>query len=222
MTPKLFKEDLDSGRGNVTVLINSPGGDCFAAAQIYNMLTAYDGKVTVKVDGLAASAASVIAMAGDEVLMSPVSMMMIHNPATFAFGDHTDMQKAIDMLDGVKNSIINAYAVKTGMSRAKLSRLMDDETWMDATKAVELGFADDVIKRKNDDEKESTDTEASDEFVSVLFSRHNSEMVLLNKLEEHYGKKPFTKPEIVEMKPADTGRSADEVRARLEIMKKFI
>ena len=99
-----------------------------AAAQIYNMLADYKGNVTVKIDGIAASAASVIAMAGDNVLMSPVSMMMIHNPATVAFGDHTEMAKAIEMLEGVKDSIINAYSLKTGMSRAKLSRLMDAET----------------------------------------------------------------------------------------------
>lgn len=118
-----------------------------AAAQIYNMLADYKGNVTVKIDGIAAAAASVIAMAGDNVLMSPVSMMMIHNPATVAFGDHTEMAKAIEMLEGVKDSIINAYSLKTGMSRAKLSRLMDAETWMDATKAVELGFADDIITK---------------------------------------------------------------------------
>ncbi len=99
-----------------------------AAAQIYNMLTAYNDKVTVKIDGIAASAASVIAMAGDTVLVSPVSMLMIHNPATIAWGDHAEMQKAIDMLSEVKESIINAYVLKTGLSRARLSHLMDAET----------------------------------------------------------------------------------------------
>ena len=121
----MFKDELNAGSGDITVWINSPGGDCVAAAQIYNMLANYKGNVTVKIDGIAASAASVIAMAGNTVLMSPVSMMMIHNPATMAFGDHTEMAKAIEMLEGVKDSIINAYALKTGMSRAKLSRLMD-------------------------------------------------------------------------------------------------
>ena len=128
VTPKLFKEELNSGSGDITVWINSPGGDCVAAAQIYNMLTDYKGNVTVKIDGIAASAASVIAMAGNKVLMSPVSMMMIHNPATFAFGDHAEMQKAMAMLDEVKESIINAYVIKTGLSRSKLSHLMDAET----------------------------------------------------------------------------------------------
>jgi ATP-dependent Clp protease protease subunit len=147
VSPALFKSDLEDGTGDITVWVNSPGGDCFAAAQIYNMLRDYKGKVTVKVDGLAASAASVIAMAGDEVLVSPVSMIMIHNPSTVAMGDSAEMQKAIEMLSEVKASIINAYQAKTGLSRNKLSKLMDDETWMDATKAVELGFADGVIER---------------------------------------------------------------------------
>ena len=149
MTPQLFKDELNSGKGDITVWINSPGGDCVAAAQIYNMLMDYK---TVKIDGIAASAASVIAMAGTKVLVSPVSMLMIHNPATVAFGDTAEMQKAISMLDEVKESIINAYELKTGMSRAKLSRLMDAETWMDANSAVEMGFADEIMKRSGDSE----------------------------------------------------------------------
>jgi ATP-dependent Clp protease protease subunit len=147
VTPALFKSDLDSGKGPITVWINSPGGDVWAAAQIYNMLLSYGGKVTVKIDGLAASAASVIAMAGDEVLVSPVSMLMIHNPSTMAMGDKDDLAQAISMLDSVKDSILNAYVKKTGLSKNKLSKLMDDETWMDANKAVELGFADRVMER---------------------------------------------------------------------------
>lgn len=118
------------GTGDVMVWINSPGGDCIAAAQIYTMLKEYPGKVTVKIDGMAASDASVVAMAGDSVLMSPVSMMMIHNPATGAWGDYTAMEQAIAMLDEAKESILNAYVLKSGLSRAKLSHLMDVETWM--------------------------------------------------------------------------------------------
>ena len=118
-----------------------------AAAQIYNMMMEYPGNVTVKIDGIAASAASVIAMAGTKVLVSPVSMLMIHNPMTAAMGDTSEMQKAIAMLDEVKESIINAYEIKTGMSRAKLSHLMDAETWMDAHTAIDMGFADEILTR---------------------------------------------------------------------------
>ncbi|MEG0580468.1 MAG: Clp protease ClpP, partial [Niameybacter sp.] len=142
VTPKQFKSELLSGSGDITIWINSPGGDVFAASQIYNMLMDYKGKVTVKIDGLAASAASVIAMAGGEVLVSPVAMFMIHNPMTMAFGDTVEMEKAISMLAEVKESIINAYELKTGLTRAKLSHLMDAESWFNAKKAVELGFAD--------------------------------------------------------------------------------
>ena len=147
------------------------------------MLRDYKGNVTVKIDGLAASAASVIAMAGDTVLMSPVAMMMIHNPATIAMGDHNDMQKAIDMLSGVKDSIINAYAEKTGMSRNKLSRLMEDETWMDATKAVELGFADSVIERAA--VKEDTGDGSEGMAPSMLFSRKAYARAVTNKIADH-------------------------------------
>ena len=163
ITPKQFKAELMNGSGDITVWINSPGGDVFAASQIYNMLMDYPGKVTVKIDGLAASAASIIAMAGSEVLMSPVSMMFIHNPMTLAFGDTVEMEKAIAMLGEVKESIINAYELKTGMSRAKLSHLMDAETWFNAKKAVELGFADSILFTDSREEK------AADE--GIIFSR---------------------------------------------------
>ena len=142
VTPKLFKDELLSGEGDITVWINSPGGDVFAAAQIYNMLMDYKGNVTVKIDGLAASAASVIAMAGTKVLMSPVAMMMIHNPATIAIGDTAEMKKAIEMLDEVKESIMNAYEIKTGLNRTKIALLMDSESWFNSKKDVERGFAD--------------------------------------------------------------------------------
>lgn len=109
ITPQMFKDELLAGSGPVTIWISSPGGDCTAASQIYSMLMDYGNDVTVKIDGIAASAASVIAMAGTKVLMAPTAMMMIHNPATAAFGDHVDMEKAIEMLNEVKESIINAY-----------------------------------------------------------------------------------------------------------------
>ena len=145
ITPAMFKEELFSGDGPITLHISSPGGDCVAASQIYTMLMDYPGDVTVQIDGMAASAASVIAMAGTRVCMSPTSMMMIHNPFTMAMGDTEEMRKAIQLLDEVKESIINAYEIKTGLSRAKLSHLMDGETWMNAKKALELGFCDEIL-----------------------------------------------------------------------------
>ena len=145
VTPAVFKSELMAERGPVTVWINSPGGDCVAAAQIYNMLMEYPDDVTVVIDGIAASAASVIAMAGTTVRMSPVAVMMIHNPLTVAMGDSEEMRKAIQLLDEVKESIINAYEIKTGLSRARISHLMDGETWMNAKKAQELGFCDEIM-----------------------------------------------------------------------------
>ena len=180
VTPKLFRDELENGEGNITVWINSPGGDCIAAAQIYNMLLDYKGSVTVKIDGIAASAASVIAMAGTKVIMSPVSMLMIHNPMTMASGDTSEMEKAIAMLGEIKESIINAYERKTGMSRAKLSHLMDAETWMDAGKAVELGFADEILARDGN----TANAEA------VLYSENAVSRRLWNKLAEKYKEVP--------------------------------
>lgn len=202
-----------------------------AAAQIYNMLTQYKGNVTVKIDGIAASAASVIAMAGNTVMMSPVSMMMIHNPATVAFGDHAEMQKAIDMLAEVKESIINAYVIKTGLSRSKLSHLMDAETWMDANKAVELGFADDIITRaktkpntdSEEDDDESTEEKEKKTSDSMLFSRKAVNNALMNKLEKHYVQSKETVTKQAEIyAPANKGTSAKEIKERLDFIKKFI
>ena len=204
VTPQLFKDELMSGNGNITVWINSPGGDCVAAAQIYNMLMDYPHDVTVKIDGIAASAASVIAMAGTKVLMSPVSTMMIHNPATIAWGDSGEMEKAIAMLESVKDSIINAYEIKTGLSRAKLSHLMDSETWMDANKAVELGFADGILSR----------AQAEDEAPpagSMLYSPATVVNSLMGKIAAKCRiEKPNTIP---------TGRSVDSLMERLNLLK---
>ena len=184
-TPKLFKDDLDKCQGDIAVWINSPGGDVFAAAQIYNMLMDYPHNVTVKIDGLAASAASVIAMAGTEVQMSPVAMMMIHNPMTVAIGDSAEMQKAIAMLDEVKESIMNAYEIKTGLTRAKISHLMDAESWFNAKKAVELGFADKILF--SDDAEEAG---SDQDMEAVMFSRKAVTNSLLSKLAPE--KKPGT------------------------------
>jgi ATP-dependent Clp protease protease subunit len=178
VTPAAFKEELLSGEGDIIVWINSPGGDCIAAAQIYNMLMDYKGNVTVKIDGIAASAASVISMAGAKVLMSPTSLMMIHNPFTIAVGDSEEMQKAIGMLNEVKESIINAYELKTRLPRDKLSQLMDAETWLNANKAVELRFADAIMFKPDEPAVEN----------SFIFSRRAVANSLLDKL-----KKPIPK-----------------------------
>ena len=180
VTPQLFKDELESGTGDIEVWLDSPGGDVMAATQIYNMLKNYKGKVTVKIDSLAASAASVVAMAGDEILMSPLSLMLVHNPLTIAAGNVNDMQKAIDMLDEVKESIINAYELKTGLSRAKISHLMDCETWLSAKKAVELHFADGILFGKNE-------AEIADE--SYAFSQREVSNNLINKLKTKSGVK---------------------------------
>lgn len=210
VTPQLFKDELFSGSGDITVWINSPGGDCVAAAQIYNMLMDYKGNVTIKIDGIAASAASVIAMAGTKVIVSPVSMMMIHNPMTAAFGNASEMEKAIAMLDEVKESIINAYEIKTGMSRAKLSHLMDAETWMNANMAVELGFADEIMQRPYEEE------EMPQQAIAASYSR----AAVTNSLMEKLAAKCKIDAKPVEPEPA--GRSIDSLIARLNTIKKYI
>ena len=204
VTPRIFREELNAGTGDVVVWINSPGGDCVAASQIYTMLMDYKGHVTIKIDGLAASAASVIAMAGTEVLMAPTALMMVHNPLTIAIGDSEEMQKAIDMLAEVKESILNAYELKTGLSRARLSHLMDAETWMNANRAIELGFADGVLV----DEKKRVESDD----VSFSFSRRAATNALLNKIQRKQEERSMAVCGAVAVAPPDPPSPPTELR----------
>lgn len=163
LTPALFKDELNKHPGNLTVWISSPGGDVFAASQIYTMLKNHKGRITVKIDSLAASAASVVAMAGDTTWISPTGMLMIHNPATIAMGNKTEMEKAITLLDEVKESIINAYEEKTHLSRSKIAKMMDEETWINAKKAKQLGFVDGILFSKKETEEKESDKDEPEE-----------------------------------------------------------
>lgn len=203
VTPGIFRDELYAGDGPITLWINSPGGDVFAAAQIYNMLMDYPHDVTVKIDGIAASAASVIAMAGTKVCMSPVAMMMIHNPSTMAWGEVDDLKDAIAMLNEVKESIINAYEAKTLMARDKISKLMDNITWMNARKALELKFCDEILFTDSQDEEAGAAATASAFSLSVT----NSAFITAYR-------KAHPKPE----KPQNTV-PVDQLMKRLDLLK---
>ena len=190
ITPKAFRAELEEDTGDITVWICSPGGNVFAAAEVYTMLRGCPGTVTVKIDSIAASAASVVAMAGDRVLMSPTGMLMIHDPSTIAMGNSEDMRKAIDVLNEVKESIINAYMAKTGLSHARIANLMSNETWMNAKKAVEFGFADGILFEDDDsdddpDEEEDTDEDNDEKPLRMeaqLYSTRRMGQAILNRL----------------------------------------
>ena len=217
MTPALFRDELAKVSGNLTVWLNSPGGDVFAASQIYSMLKSHKGKVTVKIDGIAASAASVVAMAGDETLIAPTALMMIHDPSTCAMGNKADMEKAIILLDEVKESIINAYETKSHLSRNKIAKLMSDETWLNAKKAHEMGFVDGILfadnkksipengdepdKKEPDEEK----TEKEDSLTAMTYSKSKNLSAFLSKVS--------ASAEFV------TGTPIDQLEKRLALLK---
>ena len=182
ITPKMFRDELDAEDGDITVWINSPGGNVFAAAEIYTMLLEYKGAVTVKIASIAASAASVVAMAGSRVLMSPTALLMIHDPSTIAMGNAKDMEKAIETLNEVKESIINAYAAKSGLRRGKIAELMSNETWMNAKKAVELGFADEVLFAEGGPDPEPEEKNAAAEAEAKMYSSRMMDQAILNRL----------------------------------------
>ena len=210
VTPALFRDELSKVSGNLTVWLNSPGGDVFAASQIYSMLKSHKGKVTVKIDGIAASAASVVAMAGDETLIAPTALMMIHDPSTSAMGYKADMEKAIELLEEVKESIINAYETKSHLSRNKLAKLMSDETWLNAKKAHEMGFVDGILfaekkmpvvpKEEDPDEEEKEDT-----LTAMTYSKSKNLSAFLSKVS--------ASAEFV------TGTPIDQLEKRLALLK---
>ena len=182
ITPAMFRQELEAEEGDLTVWINSPGGNLFAAAEIYTMLQEYKGAVTVKIASIAASAASVGAMAGSRVLMSPTALLMIHDPSTIAMGNAKDMEKAIETLNEVKESIINAYAAKSGLRRSKIAELMSNETWMNAKKAVELGFADEVLFEAGEPEPEGEEEKAVTAPEAKMYSSRMMDQAILNRL----------------------------------------
>lgn len=201
ITPKMFRDELNKYSGDLTVFINSPGGDCFAASEIYTALKEHKGKITVKINGIAASAASVIAMSGDMVEMSPTSMMMVHNPSMLLYGQASEMEQGIEFLNEVKESIVNAYQIKTGLSRSKLSHLMDAETWMNAHSAHGMGFCDKILYTEDDDK-----TDAEDMVFDKTTMLTNTIAAMRKKL------KPIEKPD-------NTGIDISQFEKRLSLLK---
>jgi ATP-dependent Clp protease protease subunit len=151
ITPKMFRDDLyqHGNGGPVTIRLSSYGGDVIAASKMHTIIKDYPGKVTVQIDGVAASAATVVAVAGDHIRMNETAYFMIHDPALVFFLaslNIEDMTRMAESLKAVKEGIVNAYETKTGLSRTRISNLMTEETWMDANRAADLGFIDEVVR----------------------------------------------------------------------------
>ena len=239
ITPAMFREELEAEEGDVTVWINSPGGNVFAAAEIYTMLKDYKSAVTVKIASIAASAASVIAMAGDKVQMSPTALLMIHDPSTIAMGNAKAMEQAITTLNEVKESIINAYAAKTGLRHNKIADLMSNETWMNAKKAVELGFADEVLyedkktepdKEPDEDDPEDPEKEkkAAPSLEALMYQGRVTDQAVLNSIcaavpDEKEKPKPRAEPDVPQIgmdgKTKDGAMPYEILRNQLDFLK---
>lgn len=150
VTPKQFKEDLDAlgDIDTLNVYINSPGGDVFAGQAIYSILKRHKATINVYVDGLAASIASLIAMAGDKVIMPANAMMMVHNPWTFAYGNANDFRKLADDMDKIRDSMVVAYESRSALTTDEIIELLDAETWLSAEDCLEYGFCDEIEETK--------------------------------------------------------------------------
>jgi len=204
--PNTFKEELKQYAGkDITVWIDSYGGDVFAAAGIYNALMEHKGQITVKIDGKAMSAASVIAMAGGEILMSPMALMMIHDPMVGIMGyfKAAELKDYAVYLDEVKEAIINSYQIKTGRARNKISSMMDDETYMSARTAVKEGFADGMLYAAKD---------MPDDVAAFSFNRVSVMNAATNATKRFCELRQKLKPE----PPDDTARRIARARLALE------
>jgi len=147
ITPKLFKDDLyKNGMGGpITIRMNSGGGEVFAASVIKSIIVEYPGRVTVRIDGLAASAATIVAMGGDVIKMQDSAYFMIHDPSAVAWGTIDEFKRVLKLLETIKEGIIDGYLGKTHLGPEKLAKMMTDETWMTAQEAYGYGFIDEVI-----------------------------------------------------------------------------
>ncbi len=187
-SPNKFREALSDHKGkDITVWIDSSGGDVFAGIGIYTTLMEHKGNVTVKIDGKAFSAASIIAMAGGEILMSPGSMMLVHNPWTYAEGEAKDMRHAADILDEVKEAIMNVYELRTGRTREEISAIMDEETPMAPKRAIEEEFADGMLYTE---EVEAVKNHFMSTYRPAIMNSFNKSLEMALEIKEKQQKEP--------------------------------
>lgn len=218
VTPQLFRDELKQITSNkLLVVINSTGGDVWAGVSIHDALKEFDGEVTIKVSGLAASIASVIAMAGDKIQMTPGSTMMVHRASTFAWGNAEELEKYIEMLETVEEGIVSIYADRTGLSKDEINDLLAAETWMSAEKAVELGFADEIVKPESTAEESQTLENAfSGKFAFSMSATKDAMDSFLAKAKiknevpsEEPDEPEKEEPEVPEVPPADPAPAAE-------------
>lgn len=202
--PNKFRKALSELNGqDITVWIDSPGGDVFAGIGIYTALMEHRGNVTVKIDGKAFSAASIIAMAGGEILMSPGSMMLVHNPWTYAEGEAKDMRHAADILDEVKEAIMNVYELRTGRTREEISAIMDEETPMAPKRAIEEEFADGMLYTE---EVEAVKNHFMSTYRPAIMNSFNKSLEMALEIKEKQKVEP---EEVKELEPKE-GKDPEE------------
>lgn len=187
VTAKSFSDELKELPDTVNqidVRINSPGGDVFQGVSIYNRLKQHKANITVYIDGLAASIASIIALAGDEIVMGEGSLFMIHRPLTMAFGNASDLEETINRLDDVEEQLVNIYRRKTGLDRSEIKTMLAAETWLDADQALEYGFVDKKM--------------AEDEAIDIAASLKRAKWI--NKMPDIKTKDDFVKKQVNNLK----------------------
>lgn len=214
------------GKKNVTVNINSPGGDLFEGIAIYNLLRDHDGEVTTRVVGLAASAASVIAMAGDKIQVARAGFMMIHNVWVMAIGNRNDLREAADQLETFDDALADVYAARAGRDKKEIAKLMDRETWFSGSQAIDGGFADELLPADAVEEKQDEKAQASLRSVDMALARRGipraERRALINQMKELSGTQDAAAlhdtdtQDAVRQATQDAGEVSPEVRATIE------
>lgn len=207
------------GERDVVVSINSPGGDFFEGATIYNLLREHKGKVTVKIPGLAASAASLIAMAGDRILVSEIGFLMIHNAWGIVIGNRNDMRKAAETFDVFDSAMADVYAARTGFDRSEIAKMMDSDTWLNASNAIEKGFADELMPAKSIE-----DAEGSKDKKAMAVARRKVEMALAQqgfsrKEREDIFKQAIGPRDAADAALRDAGYTDEDLKELINVMK---
>ena len=185
ISAKAVKDSLDNVKEDIVIRLNSGGGDVFEGIEIYNYLKSLSNHITIEVTALAASAASLVAMAGDKIIIRTGANMMVHEASTMAFGNKSDIQKTLNALTAIDTSIVDIYHDRTGLDRDEIVNLIINETWLTADEAINKGFADEKSSRKSvEKQKEGVSNLKDSKYIARLKEQQKIINAMIDEAEE--------------------------------------
>ncbi|EZI40317.1 head maturation protease, ClpP-related [Staphylococcus haemolyticus] len=219
ISAKAVKDSLDNVKEDIVIRLNSGGGDVFEGIEIYNYLKSLSNHITIEVTALAASAASLVAMAGDKIIIRTGANMMVHEASTMAFGNKSDIQKTLNALTAIDTSIVDIYHDRTGLDRDEIDNLIANETWLTADEAINKGFADEKSSRKSvEKQKEGVENLKDSKYVARLKEQRSILNAMINEAEEE-PKEPSS-GDSLEQRVADVENDIKNIKSRLDKLEK--